>query len=66
MAVLGDADGDHVKLPAIDRLENRSGGQKRDFVLAAASTEQNTYAKLPGHVSISPSHGDTQPARIDK
>ena len=33
---LGDADRHHVELLAIDRLENRSGGEQRNLVLAAA------------------------------
>jgi hypothetical protein len=35
-------------------------------MLAAAAAEENTYAKLSGHVAISPFHAGIHPACMDK
>src|ERR1700723_1042949 len=56
-----DADGHHVEFLAIDCLENRSGREQRDFVLTAATTEQNANAQffchcLPGLSSVGALH----------
>ena len=46
---LVDADGHHVKFPAINRLQNRSGRQQRNLMLAAAPAKKNAYAKFFCH-----------------
>src|SRR5438445_13309419 len=48
-AVFGDADGHDLVLILINGFENRSGGKKRDFVLATASPEKNPDFQLVGH-----------------
>ena len=48
-AILGDADGHHVEFSAIDRLQDRSRREQRDFVLAAAPAKKNAYAEFFGH-----------------
>ena len=45
----GDADGDDVEFGAVDCVEDGGGGEQRDFVLAAAATEENADAELVGH-----------------
>ena len=44
-AVFGDADGHHLVL-LFDCVQDRGGREQRDFVLAAASAEQNADPKL--------------------
>jgi hypothetical protein len=46
VALFGDADGDDLELLAVDGLEHGCGGEQRDFVLAAAATEEDAYAEF--------------------
>ena len=41
-SVFGDADGDDFVLVFIDCVENRGGGEERDFVLSTAAAEKDT------------------------
>ena len=45
-AFLGDADGNYVVLFLVDGIQHRRRRQQRDFMLAAASAEQDTYAEF--------------------
>src|SRR5438874_10041868 len=42
----GNADGDNVELFLVDGIEHRGGGEQRDFVLAAASSEEHADLQL--------------------
>ncbi len=48
-AFFGDADGHHIELLAIDRLQNRSRREQRDLMLAAAPAKQDTDTKFFRH-----------------
>ena len=45
-AIFGDADGYDFILIFIDGIENRCGGEQRDFVFAAAAAKKNPHSKL--------------------
>ena len=45
-AFLGDADGNNVVFLLIDGVQDRGGRKQRDFVLAAAPAEQDTYPEF--------------------
>ena len=49
-AGLGDADGGDVEFLSVYCFENGSGGEQRDFMLAAAATEENAYAEFLCHL----------------
>ena len=50
-AFLGDADGNDFVLVLVDCVQHRGRRQQRDFVLAAAPAEQDTYPEFL-HASI--------------
>jgi hypothetical protein len=51
-AFLGDANGDDFEFIFVDGLENRCGGEQRDFVLSAAPAEEDADAKFFHDLSV--------------
>ena len=51
-ALLGDADGNDIVLFGVDCFENGCRRQQRDFMLAAASAEEDSNPKTFFHNSV--------------
>src|SRR4029078_5183182 len=51
-ALLGDGDGNDFVLVAIERIDYRFGGAKRDFMFTGAATENHAYSEFCGQCKI--------------